>query len=151
MKTTAAIGLILLLVLSACAATQQTPAVGTPTAAETAEEPQEEEPAVEVAEAEAEAMPEETAEKPAAKGGDVAILGKEGFDPAELKISEGSAVRFVNNANKVILLTFFKDGKFYQNSPTMNAGESFDMEFSSKGSYQYWTIQFGVKATITVE
>ena len=150
MGITAAIGLIMLLVLSACAATQQTPVVQTTT--ETAEEPQEEESAIEVAEAEeAEAMPGETAGKPAAKGGDINILGKDGFDPAELKISGGSAVRFVNNANKVILLTFFKDGKFYQNSPTMNAGESFDMEFSSKGSYQYWTIQFGVKATITVE
>jgi len=151
MKITAAIGFILLLVLSACAATQQTQVVET-AVAETAEEPQEEEPAIEVAEAEeAEAMPKQTTEKPAAKGGDIIILGKDGFDPAELKISGGSVVRFVNNANKVIILTFFKDGKFYQNSPTIDAGESFDIEFSNKGSYQYWTIQFGVKATIAVE
>jgi len=145
MKVIYAIGLIVILFLSACAASQQTAQpqqVTTPT-----EEPetQTEEPAEE--EVEEEVVEEETA--PAA-GGDIVIQGKGIFDPEEFTTSVGSTVTFINNIAKPITLQFW-DGKRAFKTDVLKSGETFEMTFDEEGAFQVKTLEFGDGTTITVE
>ena len=83
---------------------------------------------------------------------DVSIVGKEGFDPLESKIASGNAITWMNNDKKELILTFFKDGKFYLNTPKIKPGEKFEHQFNEKGSYEYWSIAYGQSgAKIIVE
>ena len=94
--------------------------------------------------------PEEVA-KPTTSD-EVRILAKGGLEPLELSISAGSAVTWMNEDTKDIVLTFFKDGKFYLNSAVIKPGEKFEHEFTEAGEYEYWTLAYGPQgAKITVK
>ena len=97
-------------------------------------------------EGEAEEEPEDTG----TGGDDVQILGKDGFDMDDLKVSKGATVTWFNAVDKDVTVTFFKDGRFFQNSPLVKAGEKFEITFDEEGSYEYWSVAFGVKAKVTV-
>ena len=89
----------------------------------------------------------------AAEGADVSILGKGGFDPEEITVEKGAVVTFMNNdpREKDIVLTFkVGPGKFIT-SDKIKAGEKYDQEFAEAGTYDYWAVQYGVKAKIIVE
>ena len=118
-----------------------------------AEEPSvpETQPAEEAETSVGEEAGEEAPEKEEAAGGDVRILGKEGFEPDELKVSAGSSVTWINGIDKKLTLTFFKDSKFYQNSDVIEPGKRFELAFNEKGSYEYWSPSYGVKGKITVQ
>ena len=121
MKIINAIGLVLLLVLSACAKEQPSQPTQVTTPMPTAEEPQTPEQVV-VEETQAEAPAEEPKE---ATANEIQILGKGGFEPGELAISAGSSVTWINKDSKPLTLTVFKDSKFYQNSDVINPNGMF--------------------------
>lgn len=146
------IGLFLILLVVGCqqqatTSTESPPTGQVITPAETEEVPTE----IEVpAETEAE-EPTETV-KEALAGGDVSILGKEGFDPAEITVKEGSTVVFTNNdpKGKSLVLTFQIGRKFIA-SGKIEAGKKYEQVFDEKGTYDYWTITYGVKGKVVVE
>ncbi|MBI2208516.1 hypothetical protein HYU50_03395 [Candidatus Woesearchaeota archaeon] len=153
MKLFYAIMLVLLVLVSACAQqTAQTVQPIQPTGQPTAE-PQEDGAAME--DESGESMVDKTGDimedTTQAASGDVSIVGKEGFDPLEMAISAGDAVTWINGDEKDLVITFFKDGSFYLNSAVIKPGESFEHEFKDKGSYEYWTLAYGVKGKITVQ
>ncbi len=90
--------------------------------------------------------------------GDVSILGPEGFDPMEFSVKVGEGVTFVNaNADDVdviseVVLVFKEEFKVggAVDSPKIQVGESYTHVFESAGTYEYWTVGYGVKGTITV-
>jgi len=154
MKIKSAFGLILILLLSACAVPQQPEAqtgkttIPEPSVQEQTTEPTIQEPETEETQVEEEQVKEEKARTTSA---DVRILGKGGFDPDELTVNAGSTVTWINDDNIKLTLTFFKDGKFYQNSDIINPEEKFELTFDEEGSYEYWSVDYGVKAKIAVE
>ncbi len=141
------IGLFLVLLLVGC---QQQPA----TTGQVVEEPQS--PPAETTEEEpqlAEPEPVLEAQEEAAEGADVSILGKGGFDPEEITVKQGAVVTFMNNdpKGKGIVLTFkIGPGKFIT-SDKMEAGERYEQEFAEAGTYEYWSIAYGVRAKVIVE
>jgi len=153
MKLFYAIMLVLLVLVSACA--QQTASPVQP--ARPAEQPivQPEEDVAAMEDESGESMGDKTGdvmeETTRALSGDVSIVGKEGFDPLEMAISAGDAVTWVNGDEKDLVIAFFKDGSFYFNSAVIKPGESFEHEFKDKGSYEYWTLAYGVKGKLTVQ
>lgn len=140
MRIIIAFGLILVLFLSACAVSQQP--VEQVTDPESSIEEQIEE------QIEEEIQVEEPKE---VTSGEIRILGKGGFEPDELTVSEGSTLTWFNDDERSIVLSIFKDGKFYQNSGLIKAGERFELTLNETGSYEYWATAYGVKAKITVE
>ncbi len=84
-------------------------------------------------------------------GDEIRILGKGGFEPKELTVNTGSTITFFNDDEKKLTLTFFKDGKFHQNSDIIQPEGKFELTFGEEGSYEYWSVDYGVKASITVE
>lgn len=146
MKLFYAIAIVLMVLVSACGQTtvEEPPAV-TPES-EPSTEPETEPGAPDTVEEAPETEPEvETTSD------DVRILGKAGFEPMELTIVAGSSVSFYNDAEKTTTVTYFKDGKFYLNSPILDPGDQFENEFTEAGEYEYWTLAYGVKAKIIVE
>ena len=146
------IGLFLVLLVAGCqqqAATTEPPATTIPTEPAVTEQtpstPAEEE--IPVTE-----EPLLGAQEEPATGSDVSILGKGGFDPEELTVKKGATVTFMNNdpKGKAIVLTF-KAGKKFINSDKMEAGEKYEQEFAEAGTYEYWSLAYGVKAKIIVE
>lgn len=83
-------------------------------------------------------------------GSEIEILGKKGFDPSELSVSESSSINFVNNAPKPVVL-IFKNGPRSSSSPTIKSGDSYEHVFEETGTYDYWTVGYGVKGKIVVE
>ena len=84
--------------------------------------------------------------------GDVEILGKDGFSPAEALVSSGEEVVFLNKASRDVVITFQKDGtRLFTNSPLIKTGKTYTHVFSEAGSYTYWTVGYGVKGKVTVE
>jgi len=136
MRIISAFGLILVLFLSACAVPQQP-----------VEQVIDPEPSIEE-QIEEEIQVEEPKE---VTSGEIRILGKGGFEPDELAVSEGSTLTWFNDDERSIVLSIFKDGKFYQNSGLIKAGERFELTLNETGSYEYWATAYGVKAKITVE
>lgn len=149
MKFIYAFGLILMLFLSACAAPQEAEEVTTPEPANEVEDEPEVEDEVEDDEEELTVDDEEVL-SPRTSGDDVRVLGKDGFDPEELSLGVGATVSWYNDDEKDIVLTFFKDGKFYLNSDKIKNGERYEHTFEEAGEYKYWTLAYGVKSTITV-
>ena len=142
------IGLFLVLLLVGC---QQQAATTEPALEPEAAEA----PAAETQEAvplEEEAVPP-TGSVVAADGADVSILGKGGFDPEEITVKKGAVVTFMNNdpKGKDIVLTFKAGPGKFINSDKMNAGEKYEQEFAEAGTYEYWSLAYGVKAKIIVE
>lgn len=146
MKLFYAIMLVLLVLVSACAQQTAQPVQPTRPAEQPIAQPEEDGAAME--DKEVEAMEKEETKMTA---GDVRIVGTEGFDPMEMAISAGDAVTWVNDDKKDLVISFFKDGNFYLNSAIIKPGESFEHEFKDKGSYEYWTLAYGVVGKITVQ
>ena len=149
------IGLFLVLLVAGCqqqAATTEPPATTAPTEPAVTEQP----PSEPAETTEEPPLTEEpllgAQEEPAATGSDVSILGKGGFDPEELTVQTGAIVTFMNNdpKNKDIVLTF-KAGKKFINSDKIKAGEKYEQEFAEAGTYEYWSLAYGVKGKIIVE
>ena len=145
MKLFYAVIIVMVVFISACAQqTGEQPPVVSPEPA--VEEPEAPEPEIPVE------VPEDEEEEVApAVGGEVRILGKEGFEPMELTISAGSAVTWINDDSKDLIFTMFKDGKWYINSDVTKPGGKFENEFTEAGEYEYWTLAYGVKAKVIVE
>jgi plastocyanin len=142
------VGLFLILLLVGCQ--QQAPPVQEPV--ETLEEETPTEPVEETAVVE-EGTAEEAADMETEVGvGDVSILGKEGFDPEEITVKKGDAVVFTNNDpnGKDAVLTFQLGRKFI-NSNQIKAGEQYEQIFEEAGTYDYWTVNYGIKGKIIVE
>lgn len=92
---------------------------------------------------------EETAET---LTGDVEILGKDGFSPAEASVNVGEEVVFLNKASKDVVITFQNDGtRMFTNSQLVKTGTTYSHVFSEAGSYTYWTVGYGVKGKLVVE
>ena len=143
MKLFYGIALVLMLFVSACA--QQPAAQPSPVT--------EPEPSAE-AEVQPEVQPETEAEEVVeVTSNEVRSVGAGGFDPAELTISAGSAVTWINDDEKALVIIIFKDGKSFMNSNRIMPGENFEVEFTEAGEYEYWqNIAFGiVGGKITVE
>lgn len=113
-----------------------------------------------VAEAEAEDVEAETSptaavvseREPVIVLEEVAILGKEGFDPAELKITKGSQVVFINTGSKSVVIDFqHPTSRKVTNSDLIPPAESYTHFFAEAGTYDYWTTGYGVKGKIIVE
>lgn len=90
-------------------------------------------------------------ETPTAAATEIKILGKAGFEPAQLDVSAGTKVTWLNNDQKTLTLNIFKEGKFYKNSPLIQPGGKFEHEFTEKGAYEYWAVAYGAKAKLTVK
>lgn len=135
------VGLFLILLIAGC----QQPATITP-------EPTGQAIVPETAPAETVEEETEEVEEEAPTGADVSILGKEGFDPEEITVKEGATIVFMNNDpnGKDAVLTFQKGRKFI-NSDKIKAGEKYEQVFDAAGTYDYWTVQYGVKGKIVVE
>lgn len=80
--------------------------------------------------------PEEVA--PESTSNDIRYVGAGGFDPAELTISAGSSVTWFNDDSRGMVIIVFKDGKSYENIPTINPGQQVEREFTEPGEYEYW-------------
>ncbi len=140
MKLFYGILLVLMIFVSACA---QQPAEPAPVT--------EPEPSVEPeGTGDAVAEPEEVAEVTSIE---VRSVGAGGFDPSELTISAGSAVTWINDDEKVLVIIIFKDGRSFMNSNRIMSEEKFEVEFPEAGEYEYWqNIAYGVVGgKITVE
>jgi len=138
MKLQAIVGILLVLALVAGCS---------PSAPQAA--PSEPAPAPAVPPQEQSAAPVDTA--PAASSGDeVHILGKEGFDREEVSVSAGGTIRFVNDDAKPMTLTF-KGPSGNSASSLIKSGESYEKTFDMAGTYQFWTVAYGVRATLNVE
>jgi plastocyanin len=165
MKYFYAVFICLILLLAGCAQktveqpgedTVTLPEEGTePVQEETPEAPPvvEDEAAAEVVDDEAAADTEVTEEEAAVPvaTSEVRIVGKAGFDPMEVTAKAGDAITWVNDDSKIIVLTMMKDGKFFANSAQIKSGESFEQEFAEAGTYEYWSLAYGVKGKIIVE
>jgi len=140
------IGLFLILLIAGCQQ-QATPTAPEPTGQVVADEPRT--PTTE--EKTTEGVKEE-AKEGAPEGADVSILGKGGFDPAELTVKKGTLVVFMNNdpKSKDALLTF-QVGRKFINSDIIKPGEKYEQLFDEEGTYEYWTIGYGVKGKVIVE
>ncbi len=98
-------------------------------------------------------LPDFVEEVPEVTSDEVRYVGAGGFDPAELTISAGSAVTWINDDDKKGAVVIFKDGRSYVNSNGLMPDEKFEHEFTEAGEYDYWwNVAFtGDSAKITVE
>jgi len=144
MKIFYGIILVLMIFVSACAqqpaeqpATDQEPEA----VPEAEPEPQ---PAVEP-EAEVAGADIEVQEKtPEVTSNEIRSVGAGGFDPDELTISAGSAVTWINDDEKALVIIIFKDGGAFMNSNRIMPEEKFELEFKDPGVYEFWqNIAFG--------
>lgn len=127
MRLIYAIMLVFVLLASACA--QQTKPIENPMPDNAAEEPQEE--------------PEQEAEEQAPLSANEARIAGKSIDPLEISIDAGDSVTWFNSLGKGTTLTIMKDGKHYMNSPIINQGEQWELEFTEAGEYEYWALAFG--------
>lgn len=149
MKLFYGIVLVLMIFVSACAqqAAEQAPVTEPEASAEAEVQP---EAGAEGTGAAVAAPEEEVAET---TSNEIRSVGAGGFDPDELTISAGSAVTWINDDEKALVIIIFKDGKSFMNSNRIMPGEKFEIEFTEAGEYEYWqNIAFGVVGgKITVE
>ncbi len=90
--------------------------------------------------------------KDVVSSGDVTILGKEGFSPAEVTVSAGAKVNFENQDKKNMVLIFKNAAtKKTANSDLIKAGVTYTHTFAEAGTYDYWTTAYGVKGKVIVE
>ena len=149
MKVRHILALLVVLMLSGCAAenTDQ-PAEGGEVAppAETEQPPEAPEtPPVEPeVPPEAPETPEEEEEVPV--GADIQIL-RGGFDPEEFTVAPGSVVSFKNMDDRVHMVMVIGG----ERSPRLEAGDVFEHKFDEAGTYSVMDSVFGFKGTITVQ
>ena len=84
----------------------------------------------------------------------IKILGKSGFDPAEISIKRGDTLIWLNEDTKNMVLNIKKGTKpawaKVVASDLIKKGESYERTFDEAGDYEYWTIAYGVIGKITV-
>ena len=84
----------------------------------------------------------------------VRILGANGFDPAELRISRGDTVIFINQdpRKKATVLTFqLEDTRKFVNTDLIKPDAQYEQIFAETGTYYYWTEGYAPRATLIVE
>lgn len=80
----------------------------------------------------------------------IEVLGREGFAPAEVILDRNEPVVFLNKDQKVIVLTFQKDGgRIFINSDPIAPGGTWRYRFE-EGEYDYWSLAYGGHGRITV-
>lgn len=93
--------------------------------------------------------------EPASDAGDlndVTILGRQGFNPPELKVAKGSQVVFTNADSKTAVLNFQRGNSLRISiSGSIPPGETYTHTFGETGAYTYWTTGYGIEGKITVE
>ena len=78
--------------------------------------------------------------------------GKEGFSPAETNIGVGDQVTFVNKAEKATTLTVKKVGTTKTiTSDLIKVEGEWQHAFTEAGTYEIWSVSYGVKAKVIVE
>ncbi len=85
---------------------------------------------------------------------DVQILGKYGFNPAEVRISAGDIVVWKNEdtQKKAVVLTFHQEGtRTFIAGDQIPYGDTYTFNFEEPGRYEYWTVGYGVKGSVIVE
>jgi len=86
----------------------------------------------------------------------VSILGKEGFDPAEVTIKKGDKLVWTNDdiQKKAMVLNLKKGTKptwsRVEVSGLIKLGETYQRTFDEAGDYEYWTTAYGVFGKIKV-
>lgn len=85
---------------------------------------------------------------------EVQILGRNGFDPDVLTVKVGDGIIFINNdpREKAAVITFKKDNlQKFINTELIQPGDGYQMTFEEAGTYNYWTIGYGVRAKLIVQ
>jgi plastocyanin len=100
--------------------------------------------------------PEPVAKTPTPSGPttEVRVLGKEGFSADDFTARVGQEVTFVNQdpAKKDFSITFQKQGtRTFLNSEVTRHGDTYTHVFNEPGTYDFWTIGYGVRGTVTVQ
>jgi len=142
------IGLILMLFLSACASQQPQPQAAPqpqPTPQAPVEEPQPED-----VEAPVDEDDEDGGELVAAAGGDIRILGKDGFDPEELKVSVGSTVSWINEGDIGVTVNFMRNKRAFM-VEYIKPGEMAEVTFDEAETIEFEAMEFRTSGTIIVE
>ena len=87
-------------------------------------------------------------EEPEVVGGaaDVQVL-RGGFDPEELTVSAGTVVTWKNMDDRVHIVLLVGG----ERGPNLNEGDIFEYEFEEAGTYQVMDAIFGFKGTVIVE
>lgn len=97
---------------------------------------------------------EKPIEEPEPKTEEIIILGRNGFNPELLTINQGTTVEWLNfdAEENVIVLVFQKDdNRNFINSNHIPPGGSYKSTFDETGTYNYWSLAYGVSAKIIVE
>ena len=87
---------------------------------------------------------------------DIKILGKSGFEPAEISIKKGDKLIWTNEdvQKKNMVLNLRKGTKptwsKVEVSGLIKVGETYERTFDEAGEYEYWTTAYGVTGKITV-
>lgn len=148
MKIKYVIGLFLILLITACAQKQptgQAVTVSEPTVEPTPAVQEIVEETPEITEA------EETPKEEVAQTNEIRIVGKAGFEPMELSIKAGGTITLINTDKVSLLITIYKNDKFFQNTPLIKKGDKYELTLKDSGNYEYWSVAYGVKGKITVE
>ena len=134
-KVLYAIALILVLLVSACAAqTQKQPAADTQSAKQAPQQEVQPEKKEEVAASPPAEVPQEPVKL---KVTEINLL-KKGVEPLELTVSAGTSVTWINNGGVSTLLNINKDNKFFMRSNLLKNGDKFEQELKEKGIYVFW-------------
>ena len=146
-KVLYAIALILVLLVSECAAqTQKQPAADTQSAKQAPQQEVQPEKKEEVAASPPAEVPQEPVKL---KVTEINLL-KKGVEPLELTVSAGTSVTWINNGGVSTLLNINKDGKFFMRSNLLKNSDKFEQELKEKGAYAFWGESYGVQGKITV-
>ena len=143
------IGLFLILLIAGCQQQAETPPTPGDSDTEQALEPGATETDYEMPEAET-PEPEPAEAAGSVSGADVSILGKEGFDPEELTVSEGAIVVFMNNGDKLVTLNVW-EGRRVADTVIVKAGERGEVTFNEAGSFEVRALEYGTSIPVAVE
>ncbi len=90
--------------------------------------------------------------------GDISILGARGLEPDSLTVRAGSSVSFTNNNpseidnyKDIVLVIQNKYTRLTEHSGKLSLGETYEHVFTTAGTFDFWTVGYGIKGTITVE
>ena len=148
MKLIYAIVLVLMILVSACA---QQPAAQPAKTQPTVQPEAEAEPQPQPEAGAAAAAPEEEEKAPEAAAGDeVRILGVGKYDPAQVSISAGGSITFLNEGKLKSVITI-KGKSGITNTPIVNPGEKYEQKFAEAGEYDVWAVSYGPGVKVNVK
>jgi plastocyanin len=87
------------------------------------------------------------------QGYTVSMLGSSGFNKDIMRIQSGDQIIFVNNdpREKDMVLTFQKNGtQTFFNSDITSPRASYTHTFNDEGVFDYWSLGYGIRASIIV-